>query len=182
MDKKLLILLGTPIIFGLLLVVFFTLNGDPPSSGITNPSSTETDQKSFDKAPSFSLNDYNGNTVELEDYTGTPLVINVWAAWCPFCREELPDFVSVQKEFEGKIVVIAIDRGESLSTAKGYTDELGISNDLIYLLDPDDKFYRSIDGFSMPETLFVDASGNILFHKRGFMDLNEMRSRIQEII
>jgi len=172
-NSKLLIILGTPIILGLLLVVFFS-NGDPPSSG--------TNQESFDKVPSFSLNDYSGNTVELEDYSGTPLVINAWAVWCPFCREELPDFVSAQQEFEGQVVIIAIDRAESLSTAKGYTDELGISNDLVFLLDPDDKFYRSIDGFSMPETVFVDADGNIRFHKRGFMDLNEMRLHIQEII
>ncbi|MBI2033868.1 MAG: TlpA family protein disulfide reductase [Candidatus Liptonbacteria bacterium] len=134
------------------------------------------------KAPDFSLSDYGGKKVSLSDFVGKPLVINSWAAWCPFCREELPDFVTVQKEFEGKVVFIAIDRGESLSVAKKYTDELGVTASLILLLDPDDSFYGSVGGFSMPETIFVDKEGVIRDHKRGPMAVPEIRERTQKIL
>ncbi|MBI3421178.1 MAG: TlpA family protein disulfide reductase [Candidatus Sungbacteria bacterium] len=135
-----------------------------------------------DKAPDFHLQDYNGKTVNVSDFTGKPIVINSWAAWCPFCKQELPDFVTAQKEFGDRVVIIAIDRAESLEVARGYTDQQGITNKLIFLLDPSDSFYQSIGGFSMPETIFVDKTGNIVERKRGPMDINEIRQKIQKLL
>ncbi len=137
---------------------------------------------SSNKAPDFSLQDYNGKTVKLADFKGKSLVINSWASWCPFCREELPDFSTIQKELGNKVTIIAVDREESLAVAKGYTDGQGTTDKLIFLLDPSDSFYKSIGGFSMPETIFVDKNGNIADHKRGPMDVNEIRERINKII
>lgn len=128
------------------------------------------------------LKNYNGETVSLADFKGKPLVINSWAAWCPFCRKELPDFVAIKKEFGDKITIVAIDRIEPKETAKRYSDELGVTDDLIFLLDPSDSFYRFIGGFSMPETVFVNKNGDITTHKRGPMDINEMRQKINEIL
>lgn len=140
------------------------------------------DKTTAQRAPEFSLEDYNGKIVSLADFAGGPLVLNVWAAWCPFCRKELPDFVTAQKEFGDKVVIIAINRQESLATAKGYTDAQGTSNGLIFLLDPNDSFYQSVGGFSMPETIFVDKNGNIIDHKRGPMNVDEIRGRIKKIL
>ena len=134
------------------------------------------------KVPDFSLKDYDGNTVTLSDFAGTPLVINSWAVWCPFCVDELPAFAEAQKEFGDQVVIISIDRAESLNTAKKYTDDLGVTNDFVFLLDPSDSFYQSIGGFSMPETIFVDRGGNIIHHKRGPMKLPEMRQKINDIL
>src|SRR3990167_7344456 len=147
-----------------------------------NASEESTRQRQFEKAPDFSLQDYDGKTVKLADFTGKPLVINSWATWCPFCRKELVDFDVAQKEFGDDVAIIAIDRAESRETAKKYTDELGVTNDLIFLLDPSDSFYQSIGGFSMPETIFVDRDRNIAERKRGPMDLNEIRERIKKIL
>lgn len=133
-------------------------------------------------APDFSLKDYNGQTVSLSDFRGKALVVNAWAAWCPFCVRELEDFATAQKEFGDKVVIVAIDRAESLEVAKKFTNDLGVSEDLIFLLDPADSFYQSIGGFSMPETIFVDRNGNIVHHKRGPMSLEEIRERIQKIL
>ena len=150
---------------------------------ISNSNTTQTDSSTkVEKAPDFALQDYNGKTVELADFMGRPLVINSWAAWCPFCRKELVDFAAAQKEFGNDVVIIAIDRAESRETAKKYTDELGVTNNLIFLLDPSDSFYQSIGGFSMPETIFVDRNGNIAERKRGPMEINEIRQKIQKLL
>lgn len=136
----------------------------------------------FERAPDFVLQDYNGQTVKLADFAGKLLVINSWAAWCPFCRKELADFAVAQKEFGDRVVIIAIDRAETRDVAKKYTDELGVTSDLIFLLDPSDSFYQSIGGFSMPETIFVDKDGFVREHKRGPMDIQEIKQKIQKLI
>jgi len=137
---------------------------------------------SLETLPSIFLQDYNENAVNLIDFIGTPLVLNSWAVWCPFCIQELPDFVEMQKEFGEQVIIIAINRAESLKKTKQYTDDLGITDNLLFLLDPDDKFYRNIGGFTMPETIFVDASGNIVEHKRGFMRIEEIREKINNLL
>lgn len=120
--------------------------------------------------------------MSLADFAGKPLVINSWAAWCPFCREELPAFAAVQEEFGDRVVIIAVDRAEPLETAKRYSDELGVTGKLIFLLDPDDSFYRSIGGFSMPETILVDREGNIREHVRGPIDAAELKRRLLPLL
>ena len=157
-----------------------------------NASEESTRRTQFEKAPDFALQDYDGKTVRFADFAGKPLVINSWAAWCPFCRKELVDFAAAQKEFSAEggsasgggetVAIIAIDRAESRETAKKYTDEMGVTNDLIFLLEPSDSFYRSIGGFSMPETIFVDRNGNIVERKRGSMEINEIREKIQKLL
>lgn len=172
MNKVLAILIGILIIGGIGWLVISSRNAPEKS----NP------QAGLEKAPNFALQDYDGKIVRLEDFAGKPLVINSWAAWCPFCRKELVDFMAAQKEFGDKVTIIAIDRAETKEIAKRYSDELGVTNDLIFLLDPADSFYQSIGGFSMPETIFINKDGDIVTHKRGPMDINEMRQKINEIL
>src|SRR3990167_2653860 len=166
------------IVIGILIVVGF---GWLAISSRNTPEES-TRQTQSEKATDFALQDYDGKTMRFADFAGKPMVINSWAAWCPFCRKELPDFATAQKEFGDKIVIIAVDRAETRETAKKYSDELGVSDELIFLLDPQDSFYRAIGGFSMPETIFTDGNGNVIIHKRGPMDLQEIREKIQQII
>jgi len=140
------------------------------------------DGSQFDKAPDFTLKDYDGNEVSLSDSNGKIRVVNSWAVWCPFCVDELPDFGRLQEEFGDQIVIIAIDRAESRDKTKKFTDELGITDMFILLIDPKDSFYKSIGGFSMPETLFVDEEGNIRIHKRGPMTFEEMKEKVESIL
>lgn len=147
-----------------------------------NASDSPSSQTGLERAPSFALRDYDGKTARLEDFAGKPLVINSWAAWCPFCRKELVDFAAAQREFGDKVIIIAVDRSETRGIAKKYTDELGVTSGMVFLLDPSDSFYQSIGGFSMPETIFVDKDGRIVDHKRGPMDVQEMRKKIKQLI
>jgi len=155
-------------------IVLFGFNGGDNKS--------LTSEGDFDRFAHMTLINYEGSVVSLEDFRGKPLVINSWAVWCPFCRNELASFATLQEEFGEKITVVAIDRQEPIDKAKGFTDELGITNDMLFLLDSSDSFYKSIGGFSMPETIFVNSAGEIVVHKRGPMELREMREHANKIL
>jgi len=72
--------------------------------------------------------------------------------------------------------------GNEEGRVSNYLEDLGIVDSMVYLLDPSDSFYKSIGGFTMPETIFVDVNGEIVTHKRGFIDLNEMRNLTNELL
>jgi len=181
--KKGIIISIIVLVLGIVLIFVISSSGNPGERNISQgENGVSVAPAALRPAPQFSLKDYNGETVSLADFSGKTLVVNSWAAWCPFCRKELVDFVTVQKEFGDQVVFIAIDRAESLKVAKKYTDELGVTGEMVFLLDPSDSFYRSISGFSMPETIFVDRDGMIRIHKRGPMDASEIREKVQSIL
>lgn len=91
------------------------------------PSSEKSQTADARLLPDLTFSDYEGNEVTLHDFIGTPLVVNTWASWCPFCLHEMPDFAEAQKEFGDKVTIILINRAESLNTAKTYTDDLGVT-------------------------------------------------------
>lgn len=57
-----------------------------------------------------------------------------------------------------------------------------IGSGTAFLLDPEDAYYRAIGGFAMPEILFVDRDGTIRSHKRGPMEREEFRRRVEDLV
>lgn len=160
---------------------YFIRPSDTSRGGTRTPLSTEQNGRDR-QVPDLLLHALDGRGVRLHDVRGTPLVVNSWAAWCLFCEKELLDLAAVQQEYGDRVRFIAIDRGEDRATVQEYLERLGLSDDLLVLLDPDDAFYRSIGGFSMPETLFVRADGTLQFHKRGVMTREEIQARTAELV
>jgi thiol-disulfide isomerase/thioredoxin len=153
----------------------------PPEEGSIGENSSFFEKKT--PAPAFSLENFEGGTITLEGFEGTPLVINSWASSCPSCYQELDDLATIQAQYPEDVVFIAINRGQSLNTAQDFTDKIGLlSERMIFLLDEEDAFYKSIGGYTTPETIFVDKNGDIVFHKRGAMDIKEIETRTKELI
>ena len=168
MKKNILIILAA----GGLLTVAIVWNSSSNNSQITDT----------EPVIDFSFNDYEGREVSLSDFNEKVILVNSWAAWCPFCKKELEDFVKLQEDFKDEIVIIAINRAEPLEKAKGFTDSVNITDNLIFLLDPDDRFYAQIGGFGMPETIFLNQKRQIVIHKRGPMQMEEMQEKVKSII
>lgn len=141
----------------------------------------QNEQATIINVPELVLESHDGQTISLNQIEG-PLVVNSWASWCTFCKEELKDFKTLQGEFGNQVTFIAINRAEPLQKATEFTNVLEVEDSILFLLDPDDSFYKAIGGFTMPETIFVNASGEITIHKRGFMRLNEIRDKTNQII
>ncbi len=62
--------------------------------------------------PEPALVDLDGGSHRLAEWQGKVLVLNFWATWCPPCREEMPEFVALQKELGDRglqFVGVAID-------------------------------------------------------------------------
>lgn len=171
------------IIVALLLVGLFALLRSDGSENSGEENTNKAEQKdAFSGGALFELEDYEGNLIRSHDFEQEVLVVNAWASWCPFCVNELPDFAELAETFPDDVAVIAINRAEPLRTAKNYSDNLNLGDSITFLVDPEDAFYRSIGGFSMPETLFLDKNGEIVLHKRGPLSFDEMKTIIEPLI
>lgn len=113
--------------------------------------------------------DLSGATVDLAFFQGKPLVVNVWASWSPFSKDELPLLARMHERYGDTVTIVAMNRKEDKTRARAYLAYIGDPKGPTYLIDPTDHFYNTVAGFAMPETIFYNATGNIVGHVRGVL-------------
>lgn len=145
------------------------------------PQEVETGTKIGDVAPNFVLETIDGKRIKLSSFRGKKAVfINFWATWCPFCIEEMPDIQRVSEEFEEEMVVLGINRAESIDQMRIYLDDFPVEMTYPTLKDPEDVLARAYNVRVMPTSYFIDKEGIIREKKLGFMTIEEMREKILE--
>jgi thiol-disulfide isomerase/thioredoxin len=107
--------------------------------------------------PDLSLTTLEGTTVRTSSLKGKPLVINLWATWCPPCRRELPVLRDAQSR-NRDVTFAFVDQGEAPATVRDYLASQGLTLDNV-LLDPEFVMGRQADAHAFPTTLFFDEQG-----------------------
>ncbi|MDE3739256.1 TlpA disulfide reductase family protein [Pseudomonas resinovorans] len=109
--------------------------------------------------PALSLMDLQGNPVELRELDGRPLVINLWATWCPPCRREMPVLVAAQKAHPD-VRFMLVNQGEQAEAVSRYLTEQGLAPREV-VLDSGNRLGQATGSFGLPTTLFYDANGRL---------------------
>jgi len=111
------------------------------------------------KMPELALRDISGAPVNLHDYLDQPVVINLWATWCPPCRREMPALQQAQQQ-NPDIHFLFVNQGESQQQVEQFFRQQNIQLDNA-LLDSGARVGQAVSSLSLPTTLFYDASGNL---------------------
>lgn len=90
---------------------------------------------------------------------GQPLVINLWATWCPPCRRELPMLASAAAS-ERRAAIVLVDQGEDGAAVAAFLRRQQL-DPLHVMLDPSGQLGAWAGAKALPTTLFVDAGGNV---------------------
>ncbi|MFC1901293.1 TlpA family protein disulfide reductase [Chloroflexota bacterium] len=133
-------------------------------------------------APDFKLQSLDGESVSLSDYSGTPVLINFWATWCGYCREEMPYLQQIDEEWpDSELVVLTVDVRESASRVERFMQTYNLS--LTVLLDSDGSVAQEYNLIGYPTTFFIDKDGIIREKASGaFRDKSSIEYYLKEII
>ncbi len=173
-NKTLIVLIVIVCILAFLTYSFISPHGF--FSGLSN------DLKGIEAEEGFTYTDLDGNPIQLAEYKGKPLIINAWATWTPFSKDELILFSKYKAEYGDAVTVLAINRMENVATIKAYLDFIGKPGGIVFLGDPTDNFYKSIQGYAMPETVFYDSEGIIVNHARGVLTEEDIKAGFEALI
>jgi len=101
---------------------------------------------SRDTAPDLSGKTVDGKHIDVADYKGKVVVLNVWGSWCPPCRAETPNLVKVAKETadQGVQFVGINTRDPSTSRARAFEEQQGVPYPSLY--DPTGKLMLNLLG------------------------------------
>ncbi|HEU4671224.1 MAG TPA: TlpA disulfide reductase family protein [Dyella sp.] len=107
--------------------------------------------------PALTLHDLDDRPVALRGFAGKPVVINLWATWCPPCRRELPVLVHAQQAHR-EVRVVFVDKGESAAEVRAFLTASGLRPAHV-LIDPGQSLAQRMNARVFPTTLFFDADG-----------------------
>lgn len=101
-----------------------------------------------------------GSSVSLESLRGKPVVVNLWASWCPPCRSEAPILQRLAEKYEPKgAIVLGVNVRDLSGDAKAFIDEFNLT--FPSLRDGSDDTEQRFEASGLPETFLVDPDGKM---------------------
>jgi len=106
-------------------------------------------------APNFNLRTLDGRAVNLASYRGKTLVVNVWATWCPPCRQETADLIAGYTELhKAGVEFLGVDSTEQAPIVKAFVAGKGVP--FPQSIDADRSFADAYDIRYFPTTYVID--------------------------
>ncbi|PWB35745.1 peroxiredoxin [Pseudomonas sp. SDI] len=131
------------------------------------------------RLPKLSLLDAQGQAVALERYRGKPLVINLWATWCPPCRREMPVLQQAQHEYPDMHFVF-VNQGETPQIVTTFLATTGLNLSHV-LFDAGGQLAQQVGSMALPTTLFYDAEGRLVGSHLGELSRASLRHALGAI-
>lgn len=120
--------------------------------------------------PDLRVLDGMGRPVDLSSFRGKMVLLNIWATWCPPCRQEMPSLDRLQAQLGGgefQVVALSMDAGaKALDQIKYFYASVGIKHLAVYL-DADAAAIFTLKAVSVPTTLLLDRQGRELGRMSG---------------
>ena len=110
-------------------------------------------------SPELTLTDTQGTSHSLADYRGQVVLVNLWATWCPPCKEEMPTLQSFYNKHKDQgFVVIAVNDGDPTKDVLQFAKDYRLSFPV--WLDPTySATERAFKTLNLPTSFVIDRNG-----------------------
>jgi thiol-disulfide isomerase/thioredoxin len=137
----------------------------------------------FSKAPvaipTVELRRLDGSPVRLASLAGKPMVLNLWATWCPPCRREMPALRDAQQQ-NPDVEFVFVNQGESVDAVNRFLAGQGLQMKNV-LSDPAGAVGKGVGSFGLPTTLFFDRHGVLQRRHMGELSAASLAERLAAV-
>jgi peroxiredoxin len=137
--------------------------------------------------PDLSGRTVDGGRLDIADYQGKVVVLNVWGSWCPPCRAEAKNFEKVHQDTKDRgVAFVGINtRDASVDLAKAFEKDEGITYPSLY--DPTGKLMLrfkkgTLNPQAIPSTLIIDRDGKIAARTLQALSEEKLRAMIKPVL
>jgi thiol-disulfide isomerase/thioredoxin len=139
------------------------------------------------EAPDLSGRTVDGKQLDVADYKGKVVVLNVWGSWCAPCRAEAPGLEKVYESLKAKgVQFVGINtRDTSVQNAVAFEKQMGVTFPSLY--DPTGKLMLrfkkgTLNPQAVPSTLVLDREGGIAARSLAALSEDKLRSMIAPVL
>jgi len=133
-------------------------------------------------APELTLTDLQGAAHSLADYRGQVVLVNLWATWCPPCKEEMPTLEAYyNKHIEDGFIIIAVNDGDPTPDVIQFVKEYQLTFPI--WLDP--TYIATEKAFvtkNLPTSYVIDRNGTIRLMWVGGISRKTLDKYVTQII
>ena len=119
------------------------------------------------------LQDVNNKAINLNEFKGQVVFVNLWATWCPPCIAEMPSIQELYKDYKNDIVFLMIS-DENSEVIKRFLEKHDYNFEVQQPLSDSPERLKSK---SIPRTFLIDKGGNIIINKSGAANWNSNKVR-----
>ena len=131
------------------------------------------------RLPDLTVRNANGNAVQLRDYQGKPLVINLWATWCPPCRREMPVLQAAQQA-NADVTFLFVNQAESPRDVATFLTTQGLHLDNV-LFDSAGALAQQVGSAALPTTLFYTSDGRLAGNHLGELSSASLKHALDNL-
>ena len=114
-----------------------------------------------------------GESVDLRQYRGAPVLVHFWATWCPVCKYENSNIDSIAKDYP-VISIAHLSESEQSVVEFMHTENLSMP----VVADIKGKWGRQYGVRGVPVSFVLDSKGNIKFAEMGYTTEIGLRLRM----
>jgi thiol-disulfide isomerase/thioredoxin len=130
----------------------------------------------------FSVSDINDRPIDMRQYLGKVVIVDIWDTWCGPCKMEIPHFVDLYSRYKGKgleIVGLALAR-QGKDAVKQFTTQNGVNYTSAIYNEEAQKLFEPPAG--IPTTYIIDQNGNIVEKIVGARDKAYFEGKIKSLL
>ncbi|QKV93390.1 TlpA family protein disulfide reductase [Streptomyces sp. NA02950] len=138
-------------------------------------------------APELSGKTLEDKRLDVADYKGKIVVLNVWGSWCAPCRAEAPNLAKVAKDTKGDgVQFVGINtRDSDQAPARRFEQDFGVEYPSLY--DPMGKLMLrfpkgSLNPQAIPSTIVLDRDGKIAARTLTALSEERLRKMLDPLI
>ncbi|MFZ9982484.1 MAG: TlpA family protein disulfide reductase [Cyclobacteriaceae bacterium] len=126
---------------------------------------TKTEDGESIRLESFQLSNLNGELIDLSEFKGKRVFLNIWATWCGPCIQEMPSILALQEKLNGKVefLLASDESNEIINKFTSRPPARGLN--LVKLDNPENFGINAI-----PMTFIFDEEGKLIHSEMGARD------------
>lgn len=117
----------------------------------------------------FTAREVGGGTVHGAQSAGVPVVLWMWAPWCPACNREAPHVAEVARTIGDRVTFIGVAGHDDDAAHEAFVADHGLDH-IVHAIDEDGSLWARYGVSYQPAWVFVDTDGTTRLHAGGLYD------------
>ena len=115
-------------------------------------------------------------SISKQDLLGKPVLVNVWATWCPTCKSEHDELLRIAAGTDVRLV--GVNYKDDSVQARNWLSQFGNPYELV-IVDADGSIGVELGVYGAPETFLLDRSGKVVYKRVGDVNPRIWRDELQ---